>query len=316
MCGVTNSPRSRPWPQRPFAVPALAWGLALLGGAGTAPALAYPHESLPHWLNHRLDGYRLDAVPHRIENRPQDWNDRPESRTLTRQLQGLIQAGPQRYVICETPAAPQGYPAAKLCGSGFGLENRLVMAARGQPEALRALARYFATPGGGSLDTMGVLVSRQDWLAGQRLWDQVGGDAALYRITAATYLLLPGTPDLDDGEAIGRAGSADLLTHYQQLIALRQALPSIARGSWERAVADGATLSIQRRLGTEHTVVTYNYGSAAARLALAGLPPGARLEAAHPLAAAALQADARGQASVPLAPQSFAVWRVRAAAAR
>ena len=311
MGGMTTTLRARPWPHRPFAALALVCGLALMSGAGTAPALAYPADSLRHGLNRGLD-----AVPPQIEKRPQDWNDRPDSQALMRQLQGLIKAYPQRQTICATPAAPQGYPAATLCGGGFGLQNPLVMAARGQPEALRELARTLATPGGSSLGTMGVMVSRQDWFAGQRLWDPVGADDVLYRLTAATYLLLPGTPAHDDGDEIGQAGGAGLPTHYQQLIALRQALPSLARGSWERAVADGATLSIQRRLGAEHSVVTYNYGIAPARLAVAGLPPGARLQAAHPLAAAALQADARGQASVPLAPQSFAVWQVRASVAR
>ena len=311
MFGMTISLRARPWLHRPFAVPALAWGLALMGGAGTAPALAYPADSLRHGLNRGLG-----AVPQRAGNDAQDWNDRPDSQALMRQLQGLIKAYPQRLTICATPAAPQGYPAATGCGGGFGLQNPLAMAARGQPEALRELARSLATPSGSSLGTMGVWVSRQDWFAGQRLWNPAGVDDVLTRLTAATYLLLPGTPALDDGDEIGQAGGAGLLAHYPQLMALRQALPSLARGSWERAVADGATLSIQRRLGAEHTVVTFNYGSAPARLAVAGLPPGARLQAAHPLAAAALQADARGQASVPLAPQSFAVWQVRAAAAR
>ena len=309
MGGMTTTLRARPWPHWPLAALAPAWGLALLGAAGTAPALAYPADSLRHGLNRGLG-----ALPPQIEKWPQDWNDRPDSQALMRQLQGLIKAYPQRQTICATPAAPLGYPGATGCGGGLTLQNPLVMAARGQPEALRELARTLATPGGGSLGTMGVLVSRQDWFAGQPLWDPVGADDVLTRLTAASYLLLPGTPALDDGDQIGQAGGAGLLAHYPQLMALRQALPSLARGSWERAVADGATLSIQRRLGAEHTVVTYNYGSAPARLAVAGLPPGARLQAAHPLAAAALQADARGQASVPLAPQSFAVWQVRAAA--
>ena len=311
MGGMTTMLRPWPWRLRRVAVPALAWGLALTGSAGTAPALAYAADSLRHGLNRGLG-----ALPQRIENDAQDWNDLPDNQALMRQLQGLIKAYPQRQTICATPAAAQGYPAATGCGGGFGLQNPLVMAARGQPEALRELARSLATPGGGSPGTMGMLVSRQDWFDGQQLWRQVGPDDALFRLTAATYLLLPGTPTLDDGDQIGQAGGTGPLSYYQQLIALRQALPSLARGSWERAVADGATLSIQRRLGAEHTVVTYNYGSAPARLEVAGLPPGARLQAAHPLAAAAQQADARGQASVPLAPQSFAVWQVRAAAAR
>ena len=332
-----------------------------------APALAYHHDSLRYWLNRGLDGYRLDAVPHLIENSAKDWNDQPESRALTRQMQGLIKAYERRHVICEATAEPKDYAADTVCGSAFafGLENRLVKAARGQPDAVRELARYFDAPGGGSLGTMGVFVSNHDWFAGQRLWDQVGGDLPLYKLTAATYLLLPGTPYIYYGEEIGQSGAAGLtgdpqirapmswtadprtggfttgtpfrppaanlathnaaaqatdadglLAHYRQLIGLRKAWPSLARGSWERALPQGATLSFQRRLGAEHTLATYNYGSAPARLTVAGLPAGARLHALLPASAAPLLADAQGQASVPLAAQSFAVWQVRGSGTR
>ncbi|OYU43501.1 MAG: alpha-amylase, partial [Burkholderiales bacterium PBB4] len=42
--------------------------------------LAYHQRSLRFWLNRGLDGYRLDAVPHLVENNAKDWNDQPESR--------------------------------------------------------------------------------------------------------------------------------------------------------------------------------------------------------------------------------------------
>ena len=326
------------------------------------PALAYHHDSLRFWLNRGLDGYRLDAVPHMVENNARDWNDQPESRALTYQMQALIKAYPQRHVICEATAEPKDYAAASLCGSAFafGLETALVKAARGQPDAVQRIASYFTAKDGSTLGTMGVFVSNHDWFAGQRLWDQVGGDITLYKLTAATYLLLPGTPYVYYGEEIGQSGAAGLtgdgqirapmswtadtrtggfttgrpfrplaaniashnaaaqmadaqglLAHYKGLIALRKALPSIARGSWERPVADGATLSFQRKLGAEHTLVTYNYGLQASRLSIAGLPPGARLQAAQPAGAPDLLADASGGASVPLAAQSYAVWVVQ-----
>ena len=324
------------------------------------PALAYHLDSLRFWLNRGLDGFRLDAVPHLIENNAKDWNDQPESRALTRQLRRLVQGYERRHVVCEATAEPKAYARDDLCGSAFafGLENQLVRAARGEPAAVAQVARYFDDAPG----TMGVFVSNHDQFAGRRLWDQVGGDLAVYRLTAATYLLLPGTPYLYYGEEIGQAGATaltgdpeirapmswtadaetagfttgrpfrplarnaaqhnaaaqaadpqSLLAHYKTLLALRKALPSIARGDWQHAVADGATLSVQRRLGDETTLLTYNYGRAPARLAVAGLPPGARLVAAHPAAATPLAAAADGSLQVPLAGQSFAVWRVLAA---
>ena len=338
------------------------------------PALSYHQNSLRFWLNRGLDGYRLDAVRHMIENNARDWNDQPESRALTRDFQSLINNYPQRHVVCEATAEPKDYSAPEICGSAFafGLETQLVNAARGEPEAVKRVARYFdphkpTSPDAPPLTTMGLFVANHDWFAGRRLWDQVGGDIALYKLTAATYLLLPGTPYIYYGEEIGQAGArgltgdpqirapmswtadpatggfttgtpfrppasnvashnaqaqgADpngLLAHYKALIALRKTLPSIARGSWLASKAEASTLSFQRRLGSEHTLVTYNYGLAPARLAVSGLPAGARLQpvAAPPASApalAALAANPQGHASVALPAQSFAVWRVLAA---
>ena len=290
-----------------------------------APALAYRHDALRYWPSRSLDSYRLDALPHPIQNPPEDWNDQPEGRALTRQMQGLIRAYERRQVICKAAAEPGDSGAADLCSNSLavGLENRLLKAVRGDHEALRDLTRYVDAFGVASQATTGGFASQPAGLSGQRLWAQVGGDLALYKLSVATYLLLPGAADVQDGEEIVWAGAAalaadanGLLAHDKQLVALRQARPSIARGSWERAVALGATLSFQRRLGAELSVATYNYGRAPARLTVTGLPAGARLQALHPRAAAPLLADAQGRASVPLAAQSFAIWQVLSAGMR
>ena len=55
-------------------------------------AWRYHLDSLRFWLNRGLDGFRLDATPHLVEKDAKDWNDQPESRALTRQLQDLIKA--------------------------------------------------------------------------------------------------------------------------------------------------------------------------------------------------------------------------------
>ena len=57
--------------------------------------LDYHLSSLRFWLNRGLDGFRLDAVPHLVENSARDWNDQPESRRLTAILGGQ-QAHAQR----------------------------------------------------------------------------------------------------------------------------------------------------------------------------------------------------------------------------
>ena len=166
--------------------------------------LAYHQSSLRFWLNRGLDGYRLDAVPHLVENNAKDWNDQSESRRITSELRAIITAYPQRYVVCEATANPQTYAAPDLCGSAFafGLEKHLGLAARGNAKSIQAVADYFKT----APENMATFASNHDIFAGLRLWDQVKGNAAQYKLAAASYLLLPGTPFIYYGEEIVMAG--------------------------------------------------------------------------------------------------------------
>ena len=170
--------------------------------------LTYHQSSLRFWLNRGLDGYRLDAVPHLVENNAKDWNDQPESRRLTGELTALITAYPQRYVVCEATANPQAYAAPDICGSAFafGLERSIVKAAKGDKKAIRAVADYFTT----APQSMATFVGNHDIFAGARLWDQLRGNRAQYKLAAASYLLQPGTPFIYYGEEIGMAGLVSL----------------------------------------------------------------------------------------------------------
>ena len=170
--------------------------------------LEYHLSSLRFWLNRGLDGYRLDAVPHLVENNAKDWNDQPQSRALTRQLQDLIKSYARRYVVCEATAEPQAYGDPAVCGGAFafGHVQHYVKAARGEVESVQKVAEYYrnASP------TMATFLSNHDIFAGQRLWDQLGGDQKRYKLAAAGYLLQPGTPFIYYGEEIGQAGVAGL----------------------------------------------------------------------------------------------------------
>jgi glycosidase len=164
---------------------------------------AWHEDNLRFWLNRGLDGFRLDAVPHMIENSAVAWNDQPESRVLTKRLQDLIKAYPQRYVVCEATAKPQAYGDDAVCGGAFafGYVQHFVGAAMGQAESVQALATYYRS----ASPNMATFVSNHDIFGGLRLWDQVGGDEARYKLAAAGYLLQPGTPYLYYGEEIGQA---------------------------------------------------------------------------------------------------------------
>ncbi len=323
--------------------------------------LAYHQSSLRFWLNRGLDGYRLDAVPHLVETNAKDWNDQPESRRITSDLRALITAYPQRYVVCEATANPQTYAAPDLCGGAFafGLERHLAQAARGDTKSLRAVADYFKT----APPSMATFASNHDIFAGLRLWDQVKGNAAQYKLAAGSYLLLPGTPFIYYGEEIGMAGLQGLEgdprirgpmswtadTHgagftsgtpfravapnvagqnvaaqaatpgsihafYKRMLALRNAYPSLASGSYVAPFVQGKALGFQRTLGTETTLVLINYATRTARVTVPALPAGARLLAAESprgaMPSPSLRANAKGQARLVLPAQSVQVYTV------
>ena len=170
--------------------------------------LDYHRSSLRFWLNRGLDGFRLDAVPHLVETDAVNWNDQPESRRLTKEFQDLIKSYPQRHVVCEATASPMIWADPKVCGSAFafGLQYELIKAARGERKAIAKVADYFKT----APLTMATMLSSHDIFAGLRVWDQLKGDVARYKLAAASYLLQPGTPYIYYGEEIGMAGVAGL----------------------------------------------------------------------------------------------------------
>jgi glycosidase len=147
-------------------------------------------------------------VPHLIENGSVDWNDQAESYALVGEIRRLLNRYRMRHMVCEATVSPQVWALPQFCGSAFafGMESKLVEAAEGKPEAVRAVARYFDTAPPG----MATFVSNHDAFTGGRLWDHLGGDEAKIRLAAATYLLLPGTPFLYYGEEIGMSGAAGL----------------------------------------------------------------------------------------------------------
>ena len=168
----------------------------------------YHRSSLRFWLNRGLDGFRFDAVPHLVENSAKDWNDQPGSYALMAHVNALMANYQNRHMVCEATASPTRWAMPYVCGSAFafGMEHKFVDAARGKPEAIVAVAEYFNT----APLTMATMISNHDIFAGARLWDQVKGDAAQYRLAAASYLLMPGTPFIYYGEEIGMAGITEL----------------------------------------------------------------------------------------------------------
>ena len=173
----------------------------------TLPAvLAWHQDNLRFWLNRGVDGFRFDAVGMLVENGPAAWENQAQSYTVMAQLRQVAQGYLRRSLVCEAPADPRGFAVA--CGSAFAfdLNAALVNAARGNAAALQAVSSYFSH----APAAIASFVSNHDSFAGQRLWDQLGGDLAQYKLVAATYLLLPGRPTIYYGEELGMAGAAAL----------------------------------------------------------------------------------------------------------
>lgn len=170
--------------------------------------VAWHQDNLRFWLNRGLDGVRVDAVGNLVENGPAAWENQPENYPLMGEMRQLLAGYANRYMVCEGPVDPFGYAAASACGSAFafGHNYAIVKAVRGDANALKAVAGYPSTAPAG----MATMVSNHDSFAGRRLWNQVGGNLAQYRLAAATYLLQPGIPFIYYGEEIGMADAASL----------------------------------------------------------------------------------------------------------
>ncbi|HJV96046.1 MAG TPA: alpha-amylase, partial [Albitalea sp.] len=109
--------------------------------------------------------------------------------------------------------------------------------------------------------------------------------------------------------AAERADPNSILSFYKAMIALRNTLPSIARGSYESPVVSGSTLAFRRVLGAERSLVVINYGTSGTMMSVTGLPANAVFSAAYPSGAAGVTADAGGTAMVAVGAQSVVVLK-------
>jgi alpha-amylase len=170
--------------------------------------LAWHHDHLRFWLNRGVDGFRFDAVGHLIENGPTAWDNQPENYPLMGDIRRLINGYANRWLVCESPADGIGFARDEACGSAFAFRHNgdLIRAAGGDAQALARVATHpHRVP-----PTMATFLANHDRFAGDRLWDQFGGDTPAYRLAAALLLLQPGVPFVYYGEEIGLAQTTQL----------------------------------------------------------------------------------------------------------
>jgi glycosidase len=165
----------------------------------------FHHDNLRFWLNKGVDGFRFDAVGNLIENGPGAWEVQAENHVVMSKVRQTIMQYSQRFMVCEAPANSNAFAQADSCGSAFAfdLSGSVVGAAKGDAASIQKLADYYKTRSA----NLAPFVSNHDSFAGDRLWNQVQGNLAQYKMAAASYLLLPGTPFIYYGEEIGMASS-------------------------------------------------------------------------------------------------------------
>jgi glycosidase len=181
--------------------------------------LAYHQNTLRYWLNRGVDGFRIDAVETLVPNGPDALFDQPENLEAAAALRRVVDAYPNRLLLCEAPYRSAAFASSTVCGGGFlfslagearedgtwaTLQSAVLVASQrsGAEWAIYSLAN---DPMNAPIGAMGTFLGNHDRFAGKRLWDQLGGDTAAYRLAAATLLLMPGAPFLYYGEEVGMA---------------------------------------------------------------------------------------------------------------
>jgi glycosidase len=127
--------------------------------------------------------------------------------------------------------------------------------------------------------------------------------------TGTTFRALSGNVSIANVE-VQDTDPASLLNFYRNVIALRQNLPSLQRGTYLAATTSGNVMTFRRELGAEKTLVVFNYGSAAGAITATGLTGSTTLHRLWPVGAADSVVDVTGSAAISLPAQSFAVFGV------
>lgn len=168
----------------------------------------YHKDNLRFWLNKGVDGFRFDAVGVLFENGATEWEDQPENHALLAEILTLVEGYSKRFIVCEAPSNPGVYANTASCGRAFAFQTPAAIlnsARTGAADNLFVNQLKLANS-----DRMPLILSNHDSFAGARIWNQLSGDTADYKLAAASYLLAARTPFIYYGEEIGMAGAAAL----------------------------------------------------------------------------------------------------------
>jgi len=251
----------------------------------------YLFQVAEHWIRQGIDGWRLD-VPFCIQA-PGFWQ------TFRQRVKAI---NPEAYIVGEV----WGDSRPWLDGTQFdGVMNYLFTAptiaftagervvmelvtvqdyepyppldAAGYASRIRELLSLY--PWEVQLTQLNLLASHDT----ARLLSIAQGDKASVILATLLLLTFPGSPCIYYGDEVGLAGGTDpdcrrsfpapelwdreLLSHHQELIALRRDHPVLSTGAYRVLVAQGQVYSFARTNGLETVIVAVNAGGAAATVA-------------------------------------------------
>ncbi|MDC7693799.1 alpha-amylase family glycosyl hydrolase [Asticcacaulis sp. DXS10W] len=162
----------------------------------------YHADNFRFWLNKGVDGFRIDAVTMLVENGPTAYMDQPENLEVLKQVNAVVKAYPNRYLICEASEQPALY-AGEACTNSFafGTQKEIKSSAR-EGKLSSKLATQLASD---KRSLMPLVLQSHDSYVGDRLIHDL--DAGSYRVAAAVSVLASDTPFSYYGEEIGLANN-------------------------------------------------------------------------------------------------------------
>ncbi|WP_157378672.1 alpha-amylase family glycosyl hydrolase [Aliagarivorans taiwanensis] len=255
--------------------------------------IAYMKDSAKYWLNMGVDGFRVDAASHLIENGDGAQENQPENHAVYQEFRELIDHYPNAFIVAEAPFSDDDY-----LGDGsdefhsvfcFKCSQMLMSGVKnGSKRGVHGfLKRADSAVAGANYAT---LLSNHDPFAGERAVTAMRGNHEKAKLAASLMLTGPGIPFVYYGEEIGmtaidrslvpwedavsripmhwddsdNAGFTtakpwrninpdypqvnvaqqvddpqSMLSHYRQMIALRNQHPALATGEFELLKTSG-----------------------------------------------------------------------------